>query len=98
DDLLKLFGIPRAMLPEIRSSAEVYGTAEAVLPGVPIAAAIGDQQAALFGQTCFEPGEAKCTYGTGGFLLMNTGTTPVRSSHGLITTVGYRIGAEAPVY
>jgi glycerol kinase len=97
-ELLGLFGIPRAMLPEIRSSAEVYGTAGAVLPGVPIAAAIGDQQAALFGQTCFEPGEAKCTYGTGGFLLMNTGTTPVRSSHGLITTVGYRIGDQAPVF
>ncbi|HWS35471.1 MAG TPA: glycerol kinase GlpK [Actinoplanes sp.] len=98
DELLAIFGIPRAMLPEIRSSSEVYGTAEAVLPGVPIAAAIGDQQAALFGQTCFEPGEAKCTYGTGGFLLLNTGTTPVRSSHGLITTVGYRIGAEKPVF
>ncbi|MEU4160980.1 glycerol kinase GlpK [Actinoplanes sp. NPDC026670] len=98
DELLELFRIPRAMLPEIRSSAEVYGTAGTVLPGVPIAAAIGDQQAALFGQTCFEPGEAKCTYGTGGFLLMNTGTTPVRSSHGLITTVGYRFGTEAPVF
>ncbi|MFC7535018.1 glycerol kinase GlpK [Actinoplanes sp. GCM10030250] len=97
-DLLRLFGIPRDMLPEIRSSAEIYGTAEAVLPGVPIAAAIGDQQAALFGQTCFEPGEAKCTYGTGGFLLMNTGTELVRSSHGLITTVGYRIGDEEPVF
>jgi glycerol kinase len=97
-ELLGLFGIPRAMLPEIRSSAEVYGTAGTVLPGVPIAAAIGDQQAALFGQTCFEPGEAKCTYGTGGFLLMNTGTTPVRSSHGLITTVGYRFGAQPPVF
>ncbi|MEU8658924.1 glycerol kinase GlpK [Actinoplanes philippinensis] len=96
--LLALFGIPRAMLPEIRSSAEVYGTAGTVLPGVPIAAAIGDQQAALFGQTCFEPGEAKCTYGTGGFLLMNTGTTPIRSRHGLITTVGYRFGADAPVF
>jgi glycerol kinase len=98
DDLLALFGIPRAMLPQIRSSAEVYATAGSVLPGVPIAAAIGDQQAALFGQTCFEPGEAKCTYGTGGFLLMNTGTTPVRSRHGLITTVGYRIGNAEPVF
>ncbi|GLY01620.1 glycerol kinase GlpK [Actinoplanes sp. NBRC 101535] len=97
-ELLDLFGIPRAMLPAIRSSSEVYGTADAVLPGVPIAAAVGDQQAALFGQTCFAPGEAKCTYGTGGFLLMNTGTTPVRSRHGLITTVGYRIGDEKPVY
>ncbi|MEU4564359.1 glycerol kinase GlpK [Actinoplanes sp. NPDC023936] len=88
--LLDLFGITRAMLPEIRPSAEIYGHFE----GVPIAAAIGDQQAALFGQTCFAPGEAKCTYGTGGFLLMNTGSTPVRSSHGLITTVGYQFGSS----
>ncbi|MCY1137290.1 glycerol kinase GlpK [Actinoplanes sp. Pm04-4] len=95
DELLALFDIPRAMLPEIRSSAEVYGTA---LDGVPLAAAIGDQQAALFGQTCFAPGEAKCTYGTGGFLLMNTGTDPVRSSHGLITTVAYRFGDDKPAY
>ncbi|MEU8242040.1 glycerol kinase GlpK [Actinoplanes missouriensis] len=93
-ELLDRFAIPRAMLPEIRSSAEIYGHFE----GTPIAAAIGDQQAALFGQTCFAPGEAKCTYGTGGFLLMNTGTTPVRSRHGLITTVGYRIGDEPPVF
>ncbi|GLY01618.1 MULTISPECIES: glycerol kinase GlpK [Actinoplanes] len=98
DELLAVFGIPRAMLPQIRSSSEIYGTADTVLPGVPIAAAIGDQQAALFGQTCFTPGDAKCTYGTGGFLLMNTGTTPVRSSHGLITTVAYRFGDEKPVY
>jgi glycerol kinase len=91
-ELLEVFGIPRAMLPEIRSSAEIYGTYQ----GMPIAAAIGDQQAALFGQTCFAPGEAKCTYGTGGFLLMNTGTTPIRSGHGLITTVGYQIGADTP--
>ncbi len=94
DELLAMFDIPRAMLPEIRSSGEVYGT----LHGVPIAAAIGDQQAALFGQTCFAPGDAKCTYGTGGFLLMNTGTTPVRSSHGLITTVAHRFGDEQPAY
>ena len=66
------------MLPEIRSSAEVYGTARAVLPGVPIGGALGDQQAALFGQTCFAPGEAKCTYGTGSFLLLNTGAELVR--------------------
>ncbi|BCJ41940.1 glycerol kinase [Actinoplanes ianthinogenes] len=98
DELLRLFGIPRAMLPEIRSSAEVYGHAAAGLPGVPIAAAIGDQQAALFGQTCFAPGEAKCTYGTGNFVLLNTGTTPVRSTHGLLTTVAYRFGGDAPVY
>ncbi|MCO8269005.1 glycerol kinase GlpK [Actinoplanes sp. TRM 88003] len=95
DELLSLFDIPRAMLPQIRSSGEVYGTA---LDGVPIAAAIGDQQAALFGQTCLSPGEAKCTYGTGGFLLMNTGTTPIRSSHGLLTTVAYRFGEQEPAY
>nr|BFE69738.1 hypothetical protein GCM10020092_030390 [Actinoplanes digitatis] len=98
DELLGFFDIPRAMLPEIRSSSEVYGHADAVLPGVPIAAAIGDQQAALFGQTCFAPGEAKCTYGTGNFVLLNTGTTPVRSTHGLLTTVGYRFGDQPPVF
>ncbi|SNT10503.1 glycerol kinase [Actinoplanes regularis] len=65
---------------------------------MPIAAAIGDQQAALFGQTCFEPGDAKCTYGTGNFVLLNTGTTPVRSTHGLLTTVAYRFGDEPPVF
>ncbi|WP_203817249.1 glycerol kinase GlpK [Paractinoplanes ferrugineus] len=97
-ELLEVCTIPPAMLPAIRSSSEVFGTAVEVLPGVPIAAAIGDQQAALFGQTCFAPGDAKCTYGTGGFLLMNTGSTPVRSAHGLLTTVGYRIGAEPVAY
>ena len=98
DELLAFFGVPRPMLPAIRSSAECYGTARAVVPGVRIAAALGDQQAALFGQTCFAPGEAKCTYGTGSFLLLNTGTSPVRSRHGLLTTVGYRIGDEPAVY
>ncbi|UGY91490.1 glycerol kinase GlpK [Streptomyces gobiensis] len=98
EDLLAFFGIPHAMLPEIRSSAESYGVARAVLPGVRIAAALGDQQAALFGQTCFAPGEAKCTYGTGSFLLLNTGTSPVRSRHGLLTTVGYKIKDEPTVY
>ncbi|MEV1145265.1 glycerol kinase GlpK [Micromonospora sp. NPDC049799] len=97
-DLLSFFGIPAAMLPEIRSSSEVYGTATAVLPGVRIASALGDQQAALFGQTCFAPGDAKCTYGTGGFLLLNTGTEPVNSRHGLLTTVGYQIAGEPAVY
>jgi glycerol kinase len=97
-ELLDFFGIPAAMLPQIRSSAEVYGTAARALPGVRIAAALGDQQAALFGQTCFARGEAKCTYGTGSFLLLNTGDTPVRSTHGLLTTVGYRIGEEPAVY
>ena len=81
--LLEAIGVPRAMLPEIRSSAEVYGEARGVLAGVPVASALGDQQAALFGQTCFSPGEGKCTYGTGNFLLVNTGERPVASKHGL---------------
>ncbi|GAA2296731.1 hypothetical protein GCM10010149_51480 [Nonomuraea roseoviolacea subsp. roseoviolacea] len=98
DDLLDFFGVPRAMLPQIRPSTETYGVARTVLPGVRIGAALGDQQAALFGQTCFAPGEAKCTYGTGGFLLLNTGKDPVRSTHGLLTTVGYQVGAEPAVY
>ncbi|MEV4006667.1 glycerol kinase GlpK [Actinomadura sp. NPDC049753] len=98
DGLLEFFGVPRAMLPEIRSSTETYGTARRVFPGVRVGAALGDQQAALFGQACFSPGETKCTYGTGAFLLMNTGTTPVRSDNGLLTTVGYKIGDEPAVY
>ncbi|ONI79995.1 glycerol kinase [Actinosynnema sp. ALI-1.44] len=98
DELLEFFDIPRAMLPEIRSSTEVYGTTTTVVPGIRIAAALGDQQAALFGQTCFAPGEAKCTYGTGSFLLLNTGHTPVLSAHGMLTTVGFKIGDEPAVY
>ncbi|SFP65912.1 MULTISPECIES: glycerol kinase GlpK [Actinomadura] len=98
DGLLDFFGVPRAMLPEIRSSTETYGTARRVFPGVRVGAALGDQQAALFGQTCFAPGETKCTYGTGAFLLMNTGTTPVKSDNGLLTTVGYKIGDDPAVY
>jgi len=98
DALLAAIGVPRAMLPEIRSSAEVYGEARGVLAGVPVASALGDQQAALFGQTCFAPGEGKCTYGTGNFLLVNTGERPVASNHGLLTTVGYRVGAAPAVY
>ncbi|WP_030340506.1 glycerol kinase GlpK [Streptomyces sp. NRRL S-1022] len=98
DELLDFFGVPRSMLPEIRSSAEPYGEARSLLPGVSITAALGDQQAALFGQTCFSPGEAKCTYGTGSFLLLNTGTDLVRSRHGLLTTVAYQIGDQPPVY
>ncbi|MDF3299256.1 glycerol kinase GlpK [Streptomyces tropicalis] len=97
-ELMDFFGVPRAMLPEIRSSAESYGEARALLPGVRITAALGDQQAALFGQTCFSPGEAKCTYGTGSFLVMNTGTDVVRSRHGLLTTVAYKIANEPTVY
>jgi glycerol kinase len=95
---LDFFGIPATVLPDIRSSAEVYGTARNALPGVRIAAALGDQQAALFGQTCFAPGEAKCTYGTGSFLLMNTGSEVVESTHGLLPTVGYKIGRAPAVY
>ncbi|MFI1165445.1 glycerol kinase GlpK [Streptomyces sp. NPDC020801] len=97
-ELLDFFGVPRALLPEIRSSAESYGEARALLPGVRITAALGDQQAALFGQTCFSPGEAKCTYGTGSFLVMNTGTDLVRSRHGLLTTVAYKIANQPTVY
>jgi glycerol kinase len=86
------------MLPEILPSAHVYGEARGDLGGVPVASALGDQSAALFGQTCFDPGQAKCTYGTGSFLLLNTGETPIVSERGLLTTVGYRIGADKPVY
>jgi glycerol kinase len=96
--LLEAIGVPRAMLPEIRPSSEVYGRAGGALEGVAVASALGDQQAALFGQTCFSPGEAKCTYGTGGFLLVNTGEKPAASNNGLLTTVGYRIGAAPAVY
>ncbi|MFJ9413795.1 glycerol kinase GlpK [Streptomyces sp. NPDC101227] len=96
--ILASMEIPAAVLPQIRSSAEVYGMAGGILSGVPVAAALGDQQAALFGQTCFAQGEAKSTYGTGTFMLMNTGHQPVNSHSGLLTTVGYRIGRRAPVY
>jgi len=98
DVLLDGMGVPRAMLPEIRPSMEVYGEARGELAGLPVAAALGDQHAALFGQTCFDPGDAKCTYGTGSFLLMNTGSEPARSTNGLLTTVGYKIGDEQATY
>ena len=87
DTLLQALDIPRAMLPEVRSSSEIYGYTEIQGIKVPIAGIAGDQQAALFGQTCFEPGDAKNTYGTGCFLLMNTGSTPCESRNGLITTI-----------
>ncbi|MBF6472132.1 MULTISPECIES: glycerol kinase GlpK [Nocardia] len=96
-ELLEFFGIPARMLPRIQPSIASYGTTRRVVPGIPIAAALGDQHAALFGQTCFARGETKCTYGTGGFLMMNTGPELVRSEHGLLTTIGYQIGPE-PVY
>jgi glycerol kinase len=98
DRLLSAMGVPRAMLPRVRSSAEVYGVARGVLDGVRVASALGDQQAALFGQTCFSPGEGKCTYGTGNFLLVNTGLSPIASRHGLLTTVAYRVGDAPAVY
>jgi glycerol kinase len=98
DELLSQFQIPRAVLPRIASSSEVYGMARGELGGVPVAGVLGDQQAALVGQTCFKPGEAKNTYGTGCFLLMNTGTKPVPSTCGLVTTVAYRFGDAAPCY
>jgi glycerol kinase len=87
--------VPAQLLPEIRGSAEVYGTTKGLkaLPdGIPVAGMAGDQQAALFGQACFSPGESKCTYGTGAFLLMNTGETPVASTSGLLTTVAWKLG------
>ena len=99
EEMLRAFAIPRAMLPEIRSSSEVYGRASwDAVSGVPLAGILGDQQAALVGQACFEPGEAKNTYGTGCFLLMNTGRRPVASTCGLLTTVAYRLGAQPAHY
>jgi glycerol kinase len=91
DELLKILDVPRAMLPEVRASSEVYGETDASLFGEPItlASAVGDQQGALFGQACFQPGAAKNTYGTGCFLLQNTGASPVASQSGLLTTVGW---------
>ncbi len=96
--LLAAFDIPRAVLPRIVSSSEVYGIARGELAGVPVAGILGDQQAALVGQTCFHPGEAKNTYGTGCFLLMNTGLAPVPSKSGLVTTVAYKLGDRPASY
>jgi len=96
-DLLELFGIPGTLLPRIGLSSEVYGTTRGlrVVPdGIPVAGIAGDQQAALFGQACFAPGEAKCTYGTGAFVLVNTGTEPTLSKHGLLTTVAWSLPGE----
>jgi glycerol kinase len=100
EEIVGEMGLPMSMLPEIRSSAEVYGKARerGSLRGVPIAGILGDQQAATFGQVCFEPGTAKNTYGTGNFLLLNTGTDKVMSQNGLLTTVCYRVGEEPAVY
>jgi glycerol kinase len=96
DELLSTLKIPRAMLPEVKPSSEVYGETDRALLGasLPIASDIGDQQAATFGQACFEPGTAKNTYGTGCFMLMNTGSKPVASKNGLITTIGWGLGGK----
>lgn len=97
--LLDAFGVPASMLPEIRSSSSAFGEiAVGPLKGVGIGAMLGDQHAAMVGQTCFQKGEVKNTYGTGCFLLMNTGETPVPSTHGLLTTMAYRFGEQPPVY
>ncbi|MBE7534308.1 MAG: glycerol kinase GlpK [Anaerolineales bacterium] len=115
EEILKVMGIPRAMLPAIKSSSEIYGYVGAGFPRpifesnirgektsplqrIPVAGDLGDQQAALFGQTCFKAGEAKNTYGTGCFMLMNTGEKPVQSKTGLLTTLGYKIGNRKAVY
>jgi glycerol kinase len=97
-ELLEFFGVPEKMLPEIRPSTEIGAVTRRVVPGIRIGAALGDQHAALFGQTCFDKGETKCTYGTGSFLLMNTGTTLAESNHGLLSTIGYQLGGEPVTY
>jgi glycerol kinase len=98
DEILRILDIPRIMLPEIRSCSEVYGSAKGGLGGVPVAGDLGDQQAALFGQTCYQIGEAKNTYGTGCFMLLNTGEKSVLSKNGLLTTLGYKIGDNPAVF
>ena len=100
DDILAAFNVPKSMLPAIKSSSEVYGNAESssLLREVPIAGILGDQQAATFGQAAFDQGEAKNTYGTGNFLIFNTGEEIVHSKNGLLTTLGYKLGDAAPHY
>jgi glycerol kinase len=99
DELCRIAGVPRAVLPEVHASSEVYGETDASILGasVPIASAIGDQQGALFGQGCLTAGRAKNTYGTGAFLLLNTGEKPIVSKNGLLSTVAWRVGADGPV-
>ena len=100
DDILADFGVPRSMMPEIRSSSEVYGTVESssLLRETPVAGILGDQQAATFGQAAFDPGESKNTYGTGNFLIFQTGEEIVHSKNGLLTTLGYKLGDEPARY
>jgi glycerol kinase len=99
ESIAETIGVPMSMLPEIKASSEVYGEVKTGgFTGIPLAGILGDQQAATFGQTCFSPGEAKNTYGTGNFMLLNTGTELVQSKSGLLTTVGYKIGDNDPIY
>lgn len=101
DELLSLFGVPREILPEICPSSGRLAVTEAVpgLPdGLPVSGVAGDQQSALFGQACFEPGDAKCTFGTGSFILMNAGDSPVRSGSGLLSTLAWQLEGQSPVY
>jgi len=98
NEILEILDIPTCILPQIRSSSEIYAYTRKVMEGIPVAGVLGDQQAALFGQVCFDPGEAKNTYGTGCFMLMNTGCDPVPSKSGLLTTLGYKLGSNPPVF
>jgi glycerol kinase len=98
DELLSTVGVPRSMLPEIRPSSEVYGEAKGTLAGIPVAGDLGDQQAATFGQAAYDVGDAKNTYGTGNFMLLNTGTEMVPSKSGLLTTVGWKLGDQPAIY
>ncbi len=99
NDILKVMGIPRSMMPQIKASSEVYGKCTLKeLEGIPVAGDLGDQQAALFGQACYDVGNAKNTYGTGCFMLLNTGTKVVPSKSGLLTTMGYKIGNQPAIY
>jgi glycerol kinase len=99
DEICGIIGVPKSVLPEIRPSSQVYGEAKnGAFTGVQVAGDLGDQQAATFGQACFSPGEAKNTYGTGNFMLLNTGTEPVQSKSGLLTTLGYKVGDNPAVY
>jgi glycerol kinase len=99
ESIADAIGVPLSMLPEIRASSEVYGEVKSgKMAGIPIAGDLGDQQAATFGQACFSPGEAKNTYGTGCFLLLNTGEEVVKSNSGLLSTVCYKIGDNKPIY
>ena len=98
EELLDILDIPKEILPKIMPSSSYYRDTVNTLSGTPICSDLGDQQAALFGQVCFQPGDAKNTYGTGCFMLLNTGTVIINSNHGLLTTIGYKIGAQDPVY